>query len=281
MKTRIPTFIITLAMVMILIAASSSLTAQSIWLYNSNNKTISFEAFKPFFDAEGYTFFTGAYFLSFRFPIGKSLLVAELPYVYGAYNVETFYGNMSESEGSIGNPYIGLQSRISNSSTFGEVGFRLPLTSDDKRLANYIGRNFSDLDRMEGFVPNCLPIMAMLNYQNNSNPGPVFRLRGGPVLWINTDKDEYEDSIELWLKYSAQIGYESEQLCFLVGLVGQLLVTEGDLDFSERTVHQLGISNSIGFGKIRPGIVILLPLDEEIREVMNYLLGVNVEIALP
>ncbi len=280
MKTKTHAMTVLIAMMMVFITGSSSLTAQSIWLSNNGGKSISFEGFKPIFDEEGYSFSTGTYFLGFRIPIGKSLLVAELPYVHAAYKLESPYFNMSLSESGIGNPYIGLQQRISNSSTFGEVGLRIPLAPEDKWLANMIGI-YSDLDRQEAFVPHWLPITAMLNYLKKSNAGLIFRLRGGPLLWINTEKSEFDDSIELLMKYSAQIGYESGQVRLLGGLVGRMIVTEGDLDISERTAHQLGFSASVGFGNVRPGFLLLLPLDEEMKDVTNYVLGVNVEVTLP
>lgn len=271
---------ILIAMVMVFTMGSSSLKAQSIWLSNNDGKSISLEGFKPIYDEEGYSFSTGTFSLGFRFPIGKSLLVAELPYVHAAYKFESPYFNMSLSESGIGNPYIGLQQRVSNSSTFGEVGLRIPLASEDKWLANMIGI-YTDLDCQEAFVPHWLPITAMLNYWKKSDSGLIFRLRGGPLLWINTEKSEFDDSMELLMKYSAQIGYESGQVRLLGGLIGRMIVTEGDLNISERTAHQLGFSASVGFGNIRPGILILLPLEEEIKEVINYTLGVNLEVTLP
>lgn len=280
MKSKTHAFMVLITMMMVFMMGSSSLTAQSIWLSDNDGKGISLEGSKPSLDMDGYSFSTGAFFLGFRFPIGKSLLIAELPYVHAAYHYESPYFSWKESESGIGNPYIGLRTKISDSSTFAEVGFRLPVASEDKWLANMIGI-YSNLDRQEAFVPNQLPITAMLNYRKKSDSGLIFRLRGGPLLWINTDKSDYDDPVELLMKYSAQIGYESGPVRLLSGFVGRMIVTEGDLDLSERTIHQLGLSASVGFGNVRPGVVILLPLNEVISDDMSYVLGVNVEITLP
>jgi hypothetical protein len=41
-----------------------------------------------------------------------------------------------------------------------------------------------------------------------------------------------------------------------------MLLTEDDLDFSERSNHQLGMFADFGSGRVRPGVLALIHLDD-------------------
>ena len=255
----------------------ASLSAQSIWLDRSHDKTIALEILKPNFEGEdNTTFTTSALFLSLRFPVAeKVVLVAELPFAHGGFDSD--FGD-SESESTIGNPYLGLEIRGRNSPVFAEIGFRAPLASEDN-FGSIVGL-FSDIDRLEAFLADFLPINGMINYRHKDASGFAFRLRGGATFFINTDKQEFEDASESYIGYSAQLGYESDQVSVGGGFTGRALLTEEDLDYGERSFHQLGFVASIGLGEVRPGAYIRLPLDDDLKETLDFVFGLNLGIRL-
>jgi hypothetical protein len=110
--------------------------------------------------------------------------------------------------------------------------------------------------------------------------GAVVRLRGGPSLLINTDKDRFEDATELFIGYSAQLGYESEMVSIMGGFTGRANLTEEDADYGERSVHQLGFMASVGLGNVRPGIHLRLPLDEDLKDTFDFVLGFHLGVQL-
>jgi len=261
-----------------------ALLSQPLWLDRSHDKTVALEILKPDFDDEYNTTFTSslAVFLSLRYPIGKKvLLVAELPFVHSKAE---FFG-YDKSDNSIGNPYLGLEIRGEGSPFFAEVGVRAPLTQEEEdgelNVAAIVGAMIDQVDRLEAFAPDYLPITGMVNYQHKDPSGFVFRLRSGPAFLIDTDKQEREDATESFLLYSAQAGYESKQISVDAGLSGRWWLTTEEYDtFGERTIHQFGLTTSIGLGIVRPGLQIRLPLDKDLTEFLDLVFGVNLGIHL-
>ena len=188
---------------------------------------------------------------------------------------ETIFELDFEPETIIGNPYVGLEFRKPGSSVFTEIGGRIPVTPDDKFSASSIGGS-ADFDRLEAFASDLLAITGKINYHNKNASNLVIRLRGGPTVWIPTD----EGDTELLLDYSAQVGYEGQQVSVIGGLTGRLIVTEEDLDFGERTFHHLGASASLNLGTVSPGIHFRIPIDEDLSDSIDSVLGLNLVFQL-
>jgi hypothetical protein len=272
------------ALIGMLFIISTVLPAQSIWLDRSAKKSVALEFLKPNFDEDMGIKSAYALFASLRLPISPSVsLAVELPishtiykeydYNWDAYYYTDFIRIHEESETAIGNPYIGFE--IPNGKdVFWEMGLRLPMASKEKYYAEAVGI-FSDLDRAEAFGSKVLPFHLSFNYCHRQASGFAIRLRGGPDLWINTDSEPGSDKTELYLHYSAQLGYENAQFCFLAGITGKWWVTGEDMDFGERTFHQLGFEAGLKFGRIHPGIHLRLPLDEDLSDILDSVIGLN------
>ncbi|MFQ5772250.1 MAG: hypothetical protein ACE5HX_17070 [bacterium] len=249
----------------------TSLSAQSIWLDQSQENSIALEILKPNFDRDDYfTFISSALFLTGRFSLGENVIfVGELPFVHGGFDSD--FG--SESETIIGNPYVGFELHKQGSPGFAEIGVRIPLTPDEN-WASDVGI-FSDFDRFEAFRTNILALTSMANYRNKSASNVVLRLRGGPSLLIYTGEGGDTD---FWLAYSGQVGYEGEQVSVIGGLTGRFYISEGGGDLGNRTFHQLGVAASLGLGTVRPGIHFRIPIDDYLNNFIDFVFGFNLGI---
>jgi hypothetical protein len=87
--------------------------------------------------------------------------------------------------------------------------------------------------------------------------------------------------VEVLASYSGQVGYEGSQISVLGGLTGQAIITEEGLELSERTSHQFGAIMTFVAGNVRPGVFFQLPLDEEMRDMVDFVFGLNVSVDLP
>lgn len=260
-----------------------SLTAQSIWADRSHNKTIALEILKPNLTGSFYdntTFPTSALFLSVRLPINNRLnFVGEFPLTHAGIDSRSNFFKIKESETGIGNPYIGLEIQGENGAFFTEIGARAPL-APESNLGTTIGFLTDFVDRGEAFLPDILSVIAVQNCLYRAPTGFIMRLRGGPSFWIYTGSENTSEEVELFLLYSAQVGYESNSFSLMGGLSGRMIVTESDLNIGERTLHQFGTFASLDLGRVRPGVQFRAPLDEGFKDFLDFAFGVNLALEL-
>jgi hypothetical protein len=262
------------------------LPAQSIWADRPDGRFFSIEILKPNFKHDDdpklakYTFF-----LSLHLPVSDSTRMAfELPLAYAAYRHYNYdyaiyrVTQSDKSETAIGNPYIGIETSTGGN-VFLEAGFRLPLASGKKYHALSAGSS-ADFDRMEAFAAKLLPLQMSLNVAHRDASGLVMRLRGGPDLWINTDPKSEGDKTELWIHYSAQAGFEGKRLSVLTGVTGRLWVTEEHLSLGARSFHQIGVNAGVNLGRFRPALFARFPLDKDLSDYVQNVIGLTCSIRL-
>ncbi|MFQ5823225.1 MAG: hypothetical protein ACE5JB_04140 [bacterium] len=243
---------------------SSSLSSQPIWI--DQNQTFALEILKPDFDgANNTTLLTSTLFFSVRWPLAEELIfVGELPFAHGELESPE-----SSSEDKLGNPYLGLEIKSEDSRTFLELGLRLPIVSSSN-FATFVG-SYSDWDRFEAFTSDIVTIMGIVNFRQKNPSNFFLRLRGGPSILFDTEGEE--DPI-LYTVFSGQLGHESEEFTIEGGLTGRLVVS-GEGNLGERTFLQLGIAASVGLGQVRPGVHFRLPIEDDLNEVIDFVLGFN------
>ena len=64
------------------------------------------------------------------------------------------------------------------------------------------------------------------------------------------------------------------------GLTGRALITENDLSFDQRTLHQLVLAGHLNVGQVQLGAVYRSFLDPSVNEDVNYVFGLNVGVVL-
>ena len=258
--------------VFLFIVLSMEVNGQYLWLDRSNNNSIAYEFLKPSFkNAEDMTFFTSAMFLSGRFVTSdKITIIGEIP--FAIYGQDREQGE-NISENAFGNPYVGIEVKGENSPVFGEFGIRLPFApSEDNQSAVMVGAFTEFVERLEAFIPEILPVNAFVNYYSVNKSALAIRLRGGFSGWFATgDRDENE----WFLMYGVQGGYQTEQVNVMAGLSGRWWLSLEDADFAEKTFHQLILEADFGLGSVRPGVLIKVPLDDDLKEFVDLVWGIS------
>jgi len=236
---------------------TTPLSGQSNWLTKSKKTSVTLEMIKPNFDwDDDLTLATSVVFLSARGPISETnSVVVEFPIAHIGFD-----NSDSPDETLLGNPYFGFEFGVSDTPIFFELGFRIPVASDDKEGAAIVGI-LSDFERLEAFTPDLLLFTWGVNYQHRNASNIVFRLRGGPSLWVFSSTEEEDNpEDELWLDYSVQVGYENDAFSALARLSGSYWVTRGD-DETLPTARQLALAVSWVHSRLRPGVHFRLPFN--------------------
>jgi len=250
---------------------------------SAGNRFISFEVMKPNFDGTAsLETISSVWFYGVQIPtVGEKLLVkGELPFVY--YDVKSFssfFGSFDpEAEFLVGNPLISLEIRKAEGSSRGYalVGARLPLVGDNKLSASAFGI-FTDIDRLDAFLPNTLSLMLGGGYRSKLSPNTRFDFG---IVGLGLIRTERGPEDEVFLKYSGKFWFESNRLSLNIGLTGIALLTEGDLSLSELTEHQLSLGLHAKFGKVVPGAFIRAPIAEELNFIIDFVAGVNLTVMI-
>ncbi|UCC71836.1 MAG: hypothetical protein JSV86_15885 [Gemmatimonadota bacterium] len=252
------------------------LASQSIWLEPHGDRVAYLEILKPSFeDGDDIAFLTSAWYLSTRVALSDNIaVVGEVPFAYA--KIDSEFTEESQSGTTIGNIYAGLELTGGASKFFGEFGVRVPLASDegDGGLASEAGFLADYVDRAEAFLPNVLSIHAAVNYRLRQENGVGVRFRLAPLLWIDTESDGAE--VELWTLYSAQVWYNGEMVAVGGGFSGRALLTEEDLDFGERSFHQICLAANLILGRFQPGVQLRVPVDKDYSDIVNTVVGLSV-----
>ncbi|MFC1499997.1 hypothetical protein ACFL6T_03140 [Candidatus Zixiibacteriota bacterium] len=245
------------------------LTAQSIFRPPDTGATFTIESIRPDFDYEGPTFPTAGVFLTYRGnrTAGKRFIL-EVPLAIAN-------SSYSDTEIVLGNPYIGIELGSDDSANFIDIGVRLPLTGKDQEGARFIGLISDFNQRMGAFAVESLWLKGGFNHRSKSASGLGIRVRLGPSVWIPTQDTEYRDT-EFLMLYSAQLSQDLGKMSLWGALSGNYWISEKGFDFDERVWNTLGIGATLRPGSVQPGLFICLPLDEDMKEMVNRVVGLQV-----
>lgn len=240
------------------------LLAQAPWTERGDRPSVALEVQKPSFATEGFSFATGAAFLSARVPVGGVVLLGEMPVAFGSIS--------DVSSTVIGNPYLGLEIRGTEWS--GEGGIRLPTAnvSGDDDFAVGVGV-YSDFDRLEAFGEDLTSIRAAVRFDRRQPGGFGFGGTLAPAVLIPKEGDA-----DLFVGYAVRASYAASGASVGAEFSGRLLATESDLNFGERTVHQLALGMGVDLGPWRPGAYFRLPLDHDLTDTLNYVFGLTLAL---
>lgn len=224
-------------------------------------------------------FLTSKYVLEGRAAIGdRAVLHARFPFAHA--RLESNFGDDEISGTVAGNPYLGTEIYSTSGSVFLEAGLRLPLTPDESSSgvssAQFIGTRI-DVDHVTAFLTESVPVQVVGNYVYAPATSDFsLRLRFGSETVVSTN--ETTDS-ELFTVYAAQGWYEADRLDVGFGLTGRWLATE-DGSFGGNSFHQLGLTAIATLERVRPGVLLRVPIDDDLSTSYNYVFGLSLSVPL-
>jgi hypothetical protein len=254
-----------------------ALSAQTIWVERTHEAALTVEAVKPFFDVSGSTTESSAVAVGLRMPVSpRILLAAELPYAHSGWQAD----GVTTRQHSVGNPYVGLEARPWDDRPLRlDAGVRIPLASSENPQATSLGI-LSDLDRVEAYAPRMWSVRGNAAYKVPMTPQVSVGMHAGPLVTIAKHREETESRAELFGVYGSEVSYQPSQLRLAAGIGGRMLITEADMSFDDRSLHQVGAAASYQFGRARPGLHLAVPLESAQRDIMNWSLGLNLQLGL-
>jgi hypothetical protein len=215
---------------------------------------------------------SGTYDLYFNIPVSPKLnLVGSLPFA-------TFSFKGEDSESGIGNIYVGIQTRQmsgtgDNSSL--SMGIFLPTAKDDFSLM-FLGL-YSNYYEIQKYIPDMLTVYGNYSYYKNQPRGAIFSVEIGPSLFIPTEDD---GDVELFAHYGISAGFNLTNVTLSAELEGLAIISEDINDFEDRFTHSLTFGARWTRSNIRPGIYYQIYLKEDLRDDVDGVLGIKVDVDL-
>jgi hypothetical protein len=268
-----------IACVLALVPAAQA-PAQSIWIPRDRDRSVTFAAAKPSLEFIDERRFSPVLTLTSRMPVsGRIWWVAEIPYAHlSIRNEGPLQPFPSESNSTVGNPYLGLEAHAGSGPFFGEIGVRAPLVGNDA-AGPYLGMG-SDVQFTEAFEPHVVSIEPAINLRETTGSHMAYRLRFSPTVDIPTGGDHpfpYQliHETELFGVYAWQVGYEGPAVRVGTALSGRVLFTASYTNLGQRTVNQFEFHADAGSGAFRPGFDLRMPLGENAAAIVPVVVGLT------
>jgi hypothetical protein len=253
----------------------SSAAAEGVFRSGDVKANVSLELMKPDFES-GSDMSGMAGFLTIRPRYGPMLNgIVEVPFARSS-EVGYYYYEDSKSQTALGNVYLGIEGQGASMGVFGEAGVRIPTAPDDKDNALLAGM-FSDLTKMDAFAPKWYVAKLALGYDYKSSTGLGTRVKAGPSFWVTSDRDYFGDGNEAFMNYSGQLYYDTDNVRLSGGISGLLVLTEEDLLGDGANETQFEFAGNVKAGSFQPGIRFLVPLTRDLDQIVDFVIGFNIQ----
>ncbi len=245
---------------------SPSLLEKGVWIDATHTSFKQFDVSLP----------STVWTVSGRLPVGSSFgVVADVPFSYASLD----FAGTSESSGVIGNPYVGVDFAPRGNISL-EIGTRLPFnTADEESLADAIAV-IADPFRLEAFLDDHIPVQAAATLSQSLSGGLGFRARAGVVTLVYTGDDEEQDEAATALDYGVVGTYAAGPARFGLGFMGRWDASADGGDFGANSFHQASLTADIGLGCLRPGVAVRMPLDSDLRDLVNASVGLYLRVPI-
>ncbi|MGB5137913.1 MAG: hypothetical protein WBP29_05225 [Candidatus Zixiibacteriota bacterium] len=265
---------------LLLFCFSAPASANNSWLNPGNRPSIHLELHKVDFtgDSESFEQSTMAIFLSAYVRItANTNFVLEVPFQHSSISSDHFDSYyQDDSESQLGNFYAGLSWSHDGSSPIVEIGARPPIIGDDLSVASGYGV-LAAMDRAESFVPKAYSLRVAAGYRYVSVENVIVKTIGG-VTTVHSDW--YGDETEVFFDYRIEVWADLKKMFFGGAYAGRYLLTD-DEDFGERLTGQWMFAGGPKIGQFRPGINVVIPVDEFYGDIVNVVYGVNLSYFFP
>jgi len=232
------------------------------------------EVVKPVFDSGNLTFLSSAINVAAFFPVSDRLLLdVELPFALAAVSQ-----GPDRPSRTFGNPFVGVRTRPGDGGGAAvRAGIRLPLQieSEGDGFATGVGA-FSDLQRFERYLDDYLSLVSAGTFGSALGEKGRVGFEAGTVVTIPTRSGD----TDLWLIYGAGFDVSTGPVRIGADVEGRLLATEPGLTFGERSAHHLNVEGTLLPYRIRPRVKLGVPLDDDVRGFLSYIVGIGVDVPL-
>lgn len=265
-----------LALITLVFAMNATCIGQSVWVDEGERRSeVGVELMIPSFDD-----FLGTEFPSSAISIYGRALIGDAVSLKVSLPISHLSVDEGESETDIGNVYLGFEFYDLSSGLNIDLGLRIPTAPDDGSglLTGFLLENYN----LGIYMPETFSLSSNLKYRQQSETGLVVKTGGGPDLLIPTNNGEFLDrKTELLLNYYGQVLYGTDNFSIGGGIAGLLFVTEENLSFGDRTLHDLGIMGSYSFDSAKLDAYIRFPIGEdEFDDILDFVLGLNLTLSL-
>ncbi len=255
------------------IIISNQLLAQTFLFQDipKENTQLGLRFMQPSFEGDSeLSTLSGIYDLTFNIPINANWNIAgSLPYI-----TSTFGEN--DPENGMGNIYIGMQSILKNDGqkkSIASFGLFLPTADEDIQLFGL----FTHLIEFHKYTADVLTIYGNFAFFNTFPHGVRLGLEIGPNLMLSTKDDR---DTEFLLHYGLTAGYQSTNFALITEMVGILIITEDENEFSDRFQYSLNFGGSYVSERISPGIFYKIYLKDDFSDIVDGVLGINIEVTI-
>jgi len=277
--------VLTAALAAAALSAVQPAAAQGFLLPSAPEKGVALEAAHPDFKIFDVSAASSIWYLSGRLPVTERLRVfADVPFAHakpkavnvgGMQDATTVFEAKASSV--IGNPLLGIE-YVATPAVRLELSARAPLTTaDDESFADVMAA-FSDPQRLEAFVENVVPVSGMVTVERSLVPGLDFRAKGGVTSVFFTGDESGETTN--FVDYGVFGSYTAGIARLGSGVSGRWNASADQGSFSDRSLHQLGVTADVRLGGVRPGVSVRIPLDKDHREVVSSTVGMYLQVPL-
>ena len=243
--------------------------------YPADQSTIYFEYSYPFLDSKSsLSLLSGTYNLSLQIPVTQSInLVGKLPFT-------AVGGGYIENTSSIGNVYVGIQTRIKGDEQKGSsisAGISLPTTAFSESAPWIIGY-YTDVLNSYRYVPNYTTVRVSIGFHNRK-PQKKFRsIHMGAYMLMPKDTDERD--VEVYAKYGFSIGTWLGRTILSGELHGQAIITEDIPSFTGRFFHSITLAATYDRYSLKPSLFLRTYLSKLIGQSLDFIVGIKLTIPL-
>jgi hypothetical protein len=200
--------------------------------------------------------------------------VVELPFSFAKF--ENVPG--AEQSSAVGNPYLGAEFLATPQLKL-DFGGRIPIDRSEKTTCACAVAMIQDPMRVEAFSRDWLPISGGLTLQQATPFGLDLRARAGMTGMFYTGSQSGVDP-EASVDYAVFGSYPVDIARFGLGFAGRWWVTEDEGNFSDNSMHQVGLTADVLFAGMRPGVTLRLPIDKDWRQDYRHSVGFYLQVPL-
>jgi len=233
------------------------------------------------------TTFSGTYDFYLEIPLSDGLgFDFSLPYSRVSYfpGPDQFgMPRLKVEQSALGNVYFGMHftNKLSeHTKSVLSMGIHFPSASDNYNSLEAVSYGMlANLHQMRRSLPDAWIVYWNMVWRIETSAGSILGFEFGPEAWI--PEGGVHGNEELLCHYGFSVGAGTSHFTILTEIMGLCMATEDFEDFGDRFDHHLAFGIGVRNYFIRPSLWYQIPFDDDTREVLEGVIGFQIEISLP